>query len=78
MSFYEIANKWDEASDEQVSLFKSFLKQKLSIQEEIRLFCRREWIKGTYIDIYIVKSGDETLYHYWIDKANNVMVDRED
>lgn len=70
MIYYDIASKWQQASDEEVELFKNYFVEKTGIEPlTIRgVLCQKEWMMGTYIEVYVaIFDADKTL-HYRIDK----------
>lgn len=69
---YEIAANFRNASDEQVARLKTAL-QKTYHNEigdmNIKIFCRKEWALGTFIDIYVLDvSKQKVTHHFNIDR----------
>lgn len=77
-SLYEIANDWDGATDEEVVRFKNAITPNIK-KDGLGVVCRKEWVNGTFIDIYIFSQDRQTLLrHLVIDQDDNFGEPTED
>lgn len=72
MIYYNIASKWQEASVEEVELFKNYFVEKTGTpRSTIRgVLCQKEWMMGTYIDVYVAIFDVDRTLHFRIDKSD--------
>ncbi len=73
---YETAKNWATCSDEDVKLFKQELQKHLKYSD-FQIACVCEWIRATYIDLYIRHEGINKD-HLTIDKNDNFSIASEE
>jgi len=65
--YYTIAANWETVSDEEVADFKQFLAKNTGIYN-VKLVCQKEWLMGTFIDIYTTVNDGGNKYHLRISR----------
>ncbi len=79
--FYKMAVKFASLSDELLRQLKCHVIEKFGdlyqwkSPDNIRIFCRKEWYSGTFIDIYINHpSTGSKIVHLCIDRQGEIHI----
>lgn len=68
--YYNIALNWETCSDDDVYRFKEYFTSITKISN-VKILCQKEWLNGTFIDMYIIDENNKN-YHMRIDKKDNI------